>query len=520
MDTQSSTHLRTTSAGSTSTPGGDLAAPGLGLGGGGGSGGGSGMAVPLVDLSSRTPSPYPRSRASASVAASEDEDDDVLYEPGPSSLVRPLVSAADIGTGGSGGSGSGASWNMRVLRNNGGLGNFFFGSWLGWQVYVGLLVFWVAGAAFGLLLMNRFILLTGVYKFPYPLTMTWIQLVLEHILLIAFASLTRLLSRPLQRLGLGAVVAPAMPLSSGQGFRGSAKQHGRGGSGGIAGGGIFEFEWPVAKHALLLAVVYMAKVVLSNISFAYAAQETYTLARIGVVPVALLLAGSSSVKANSVATQSSALTATFSLLVASIRPGVRVTWESIVAGVFSAFFVAIYPILLLRTYRALVNDMVPQGDVPTGFASTPGVDDYSGSGSSREETRAYWRTLHYTSVLTLVIITPIVVLSGELGNIHHNCYFLDVPFFWLLTVCGGIGAWAVFSSTLLLAKATSPLTVSFIGVPRGAFQLMCLNKFKMPVHAWLGVSFCWVASAWFLVARRDEGRALGRLRLEGRETVR
>lgn len=130
-----STHLRTTSAGSTA--GGDLTP------------GGSGM-VPLVDLSSRTPSPYPRSRVSG--GASEDEDDDV-YEPGPSSLVRPLVSAADIGTGGS------SSWR-RVLRNTGGLGNFFFGTWMGWQVYVGLLVFWVAGASFGLLLMNRFILLS------------------------------------------------------------------------------------------------------------------------------------------------------------------------------------------------------------------------------------------------------------------------------------------------------------------------------------------------------------------------
>ncbi|KAK0654279.1 hypothetical protein DIS24_g5399 [Lasiodiplodia hormozganensis] len=491
-----STHLRTTSAGSTT---GDLTP------------GGSGM-VPLVDLSSRTPSPYPRSRASGGGGASEDEDDDV-YEPGPSSLVRPLVSAADIGSGGS------SSWR-RVLRNTGGLGNFFFGTWMGWQVYVGLLVFWVAGASFGLLLMNRFILLTGVYKFPYPLTMTWIQLVLEHIFLIGFAGLTRLLSRPLQRLGLGAMVAPATPLSSGQGFRGPARQRGGllrllgGGNGGVAGGGIFEFEWPVAKHVVPLAVVYLAKVVLSNISFAYAAQETYTLARIGVVPIALLLAGSSSITANSVSTQSSALTATFSLLVASIRPGVRVTWESILAGVFSSLFTAIYPILLLRTFRRLVNDMVPQGDVLTGFPSTPGLDE-TPSGS-REETRAYWRTLHYTSVLTLFLTTPILVLSGELGNIYHNCYFLDVPFFWFLTVCGGIGAWAVFSSTLLLTKATSPLTVSFISVPRGAFQLMCLNKFKMPVHSWLGVSFCWVASAWFLVARRDEGRALDRLRLEGR----
>ena len=96
--------------------------------------------VPLIDIS-RTPSPYPRSR---SAAQSEDEDDD--FE--PASSIRPLVSS-DIGSGGN-------TWK-RVFRS-GGLGNFFFGTWMGWQMYVGLLVFWVGGCGFGLLLMNRFIL--------------------------------------------------------------------------------------------------------------------------------------------------------------------------------------------------------------------------------------------------------------------------------------------------------------------------------------------------------------------------
>lgn len=103
-------------------------------------------AVPLIDISSRSNSPYPRNR---SAAQSEDEDDD--FEPADS--IRPLV-------------------NNRLNRGNtsrgvwgeGGLGGFFFGTWMGWQVYVALLVFWVGGCGFGLLLMNRFIMLTGVYK--------------------------------------------------------------------------------------------------------------------------------------------------------------------------------------------------------------------------------------------------------------------------------------------------------------------------------------------------------------------
>lgn len=105
--------------------------------------------VPLIDLGSRSNSPYPRSR---SAAQSEDEDDD--FE--PASSIRPLVS---VGRGNA----------SRGIISQGGLGAFLFGTWTGWQVWVGLLVFWVGGCSFGLLLMNRFIMLTGVYKCVSPI---------------------------------------------------------------------------------------------------------------------------------------------------------------------------------------------------------------------------------------------------------------------------------------------------------------------------------------------------------------
>jgi hypothetical protein len=104
-------------------------------------------AVPLIDIGSRSNSPYPRIR---SAAQSEDEDD----EYGPASSIRPLVSH-DVGRG---------SQAFRSFWQQGGPGAFFFGTWRGWQAWVGLLVFWVGGCSFGLLLMNRFIMLTGVYK--------------------------------------------------------------------------------------------------------------------------------------------------------------------------------------------------------------------------------------------------------------------------------------------------------------------------------------------------------------------
>ncbi|KAF2874578.1 hypothetical protein BDV95DRAFT_604743 [Massariosphaeria phaeospora] len=460
-------------------------------------------ALPLIDISSRSTSPYPRSR---SAVQSEDEDDD--FE--PASSIRPLVSN-DVGRGGS---------TLRGIWRQGGLGGFFYGTWVGWQIWVGLLVFWVGGCSFGLLLMNRFIMLTGVYKFQFPLTQTYVQLVLTHILLVGFASLTRGLTSPLQKLGFGAAVAPAYPVAPrGGAFRGSNKQPsilniGRWlahGSGGIAGGGLFEFDKQVAKQVFPLAVVFVVKVWLSNFSFAYAPLTVYQLARIGVTSLSLILSCIFQKENHSGSTLSSALVATLNLFFASLRSHVRVTWEPIVAGVFSSLFVALYPILLLRTYRTLVGGLIPQGDILTGYPSM--ADD---STSNREETRAYYRTLHYLSMLSLIILTPIVLISGELGNILHNIPFLDVPFFWLMIWCGALGSFAVFVSTLLLVKATSPLTATFIAIPRSAFQLGMLSLFKMPAHSWVGVVLCWISSVWFLIARRDEGRNLDRLRLEGR----
>ena len=116
-----------------------------------------------------------------------------------------------------------------------------------------------------------------VHRFPFPLTGTYVQLVLTHVLLIGFSSLTRGLSSPLRRLGFGAAVAPAISVApQGGTFRSVNARSGvarflrwlSNGSGGIAGAGLFEFDYNIAKQVLPLAVVFVVKVLLSNFSFA------------------------------------------------------------------------------------------------------------------------------------------------------------------------------------------------------------------------------------------------------------
>ncbi|KAI9794599.1 MAG: hypothetical protein M1816_004486 [Peltula sp. TS41687] len=469
--------------------------------------------VPLINLS-RSPSPYSRKRPPSALPSEEednDEDDEDEDEDAFEHILagRPLVGRDTY-----------PAWLKWF--HNGRLGNFLFGTSWGWQIYVVLLSLTVGGSCLGLVLLNRLILWTGVYKFPYPLTLTLLQLLINHLLLIVAASLTRLAARPLTALGLSCTIAPTRQSRSPHlgGFRASAAdKHGsswsqmlkRLGSGnaGIAGGGILEFNLKTALQVLPLAVVFFAKVLLSNLSFAYVQLPMYLLARIGIVPLSLLLTASLTRTSHSVATLSSTLTATLNLLIATSRSGVRVTWEGIVAGVFSSLFVALYPIFLLRTHRKLVSSLIPQGDLLTGFPPSPPLNPFSDQSSNnnhgnKEDTRATWQLMHYTSLLCISIILPIVFISGEIGNISRNCYILDLPFFWFITSANALVAWLVFCSTLLLTKATSPLAATFLFVPRSALQLMILSDFKMPVYSWVGVGMCLLASVWFLYVRRVE----------------
>ncbi|CAG8978450.1 hypothetical protein HYALB_00013278 [Hymenoscyphus albidus] len=478
--------------------------------------------IPLISIS-RSPSPYQR-RQSDSNPTSETDDDDW----GEGATSRQLLPADGYKLTG---------W--KVLIYGGGLGQWLFTTSLGWAFYIGVLVIWLGGCQIGLIVMNRIILwsgylqenytshtklmvlIAGVYKFPYPLTTTLFEMLNTHFWIILSAYITRWVSPWLVSAGVSSMIAPSKQLQSqsSQGFRGLQK-NGDGlvasvvrwtssFSGGISGGGLFEFEWAVAKQVLPLAIIFVIKVALSNLSFAYAQLQIYTLARIGIVPFSLIFTSVLNGTSHSVTTLSSSLTATLTLLVALCRANVRVTWESIVAGVFSSMFVALYPVQILRTYKSLVASLVPQGELIGTFPSSNAPADYSGS---REEARAYWRLLHYTSGLSIVIFVPIVFLSGEVTNISRNCYFLDVFFHWLMVLCGGLGSWAVFFSTIALTRATSPLTTTFLFIPRAAFLLPIMAGFKMPNFAWIGVGMCWASCAWFLRGRRREGRPMERLR--------
>ena len=63
----------------------------------------------------------------------------------------------------------------------------------------------------------------------------------------------------------------------------------------------------------------------------------------------------------------------------------------------------------------------------------------------------------------------------------------------------------MFWSTIALTRATSPLTTTFLYVPRAAFLLPIMANFRMPSFAWIGYGMCWACCAWFLKGQEEGG---------------
>jgi hypothetical protein len=109
------------------------------------------------------------------------------------------------------------------------------------------------------------------------------QLIGTHFWLLASASLTRALAQPLRSLGLTVLIAPSHTTSSRPipyrlarlSVNSKFVSYLFSPSVGISGGGLFEFERQAVLTVLPLAVIYAGKVVLSNVSYAYAKRTIY-----------------------------------------------------------------------------------------------------------------------------------------------------------------------------------------------------------------------------------------------------
>lgn len=72
----------------------------------------------------------------------------------------------------------------------------------------------------------------------------------------------------------------------------------------------------------------------------------------------------------------------------------------------------------------------------------------------------FWSVLQYNTLMAIAVLSPLVLLSGELGAIYSNVYYWDEFGFWLQLMITALTGFAVNASMLLLLLHTSPLSVA------------------------------------------------------------
>ena len=348
--------------------------------------------------------------------------------------------------------------------------------------------------------------------FPYPITTTFMQLFGCHLFLCALSSFTRLASPILTDAGLGVCIAPSHsahePPPTSSKYRRPKyvprflHRYTRL-STGIAGAGIFEFDRAVVKAIYPLAAVYALTLLLSNIAYAGTSIRIYTMIRIGIVPLTAIFTVMINRTWPSYSIILIALSGALGLLITCIMPTMAASPIVVAAGILSSISAAAFPELLVNTYAIILAGQV-EADI--GRITRLSTDLYHTSPITPTDTRATYQLFHHLSILSLMMLLPIVVLSGEVQTILRDYQHLGEWWPWFLLSLSALGTFGSLVGTVLLAKATSPLTVNYMSVPLYTVIIVVLAKFMLEIYVWVGVGTVVVSSALFWRERIREGR--------------
>ncbi|ORX50760.1 GDP-fucose transporter [Piromyces finnis] len=92
-----------------------------------------------------------------------------------------------------------------------------------------------------------------------------------------------------------------------------------------------------------------------------------------------------------------------------------------------------------------------------------------------------WRLLHYNTTLAILLLVPIVMFSGEIGEIK-KVSFLRESSFWVVMTITGVTGFLINISTFLQIKFTTPLTNTISGTAKACVQtVLSVIIFKNPI---------------------------------------
>ncbi|CAG8580680.1 6796_t:CDS:2, partial [Ambispora gerdemannii] len=248
--------------------------------------------------------------------------------------------------------------------------------------------------------LNKYILSSSEYKFPYPIFVTWFQMVVAMVILMVWGSLGR-------RYKLFSLIPP------------------------------YEFDLSIARKVAPLTFTYVMMLTFNNLCLQYVEVTFYQIARslsiiFNIIFTYTLLGAKTTIPALF------ACAIVFFGFVVGSYGEINFSWQGIIYGVMSSAFVALYGIYVKKTLIVLEKNE--------------------------------WRLLHYNTTLSIILLLPMVLFSGEPKKIYMDAYFIDETGFWILMIFTGVTGFVINIAMFLQIKFTTPLTNTISGTAKSCFQ--------------------------------------------------
>ncbi|KAI8970126.1 triose-phosphate transporter family-domain-containing protein [Mycotypha africana] len=199
----------------------------------------------------------------------------------------------------------------------------------------------------------------------------------------------------------------------------------------------YEFDTNVAKRVAPLTFIYVGMLALNNLCLKYVEVTFYQVARSLSINFSILFTYVILKKKTSRPALFACFVVFLGFLIGSYGE-INFSWAGVFYGVGSSAFVALYGIFVQKTLPAVDNNQ--------------------------------WKLLHYNTTLAIIFLSPLVIVSGELGEIittSEQIYSLN---FWILMTITGITGFGINIAMFLQVKYTSALTNTISGTAKSCVQ--------------------------------------------------
>ncbi|KAN0035877.1 hypothetical protein ACTA71_005168 [Dictyostelium dimigraforme] len=198
----------------------------------------------------------------------------------------------------------------------------------------------------------------------------------------------------------------------------------------------FEFKSETAVKVLPVTAVLTGMVIFNNLCLEYVEVSFYQVARSLTICFSLVLTYVVLKSKTSYRATMACLVVFLGFLLGSAGE-VNFSWLGIIFGLLSSFFVALYSIAVKRVL--------------------PAVDGNE------------WRLSIYNTAISIALIFPLIILSGEANTIFNEPLLYSGSFWFYMTIAGIMG-YLISISVFMQIKHTSPLTNTISGTVKACVQ--------------------------------------------------